>query len=982
LTVCVDVSQLGPFCYNVFSHRSMRGPRFCCLATIAFLLYCFPLFSQSFTKPEDLAKALAAAENDEQQKRLLEQNNNLITPDLTAALNTEADTLLAKGKDDAALKIYAMAKTLAEKNQDKPGIATGHKKLSNVYEFRGNYPDAIAECQTSLQLFQQLNDPKSVGNALYTLGNLYRSTGDYPQAMDTLKKGLDAFQSIPDKGGIALIQNAIAIVESLEGNFPAAMDRYEAAAEIFEEAGDKKKLYSVLFNMGNVVRLQGDYSRAMEFYQRAISVSQELNEPLGTAYSWNGIGNIYLLQGNYDLALQYFQKSLEIKKQLAPKQSVITAMVNIGHAEELQRNYSGALQIYQQGLVEQEAIGDKDGIATGLTDIGNVYRSQRKYDDALEYYNRSLKEREALNEKKGMAEVLNFIALTYSMKKDEEKALEFAQRALDLAQQVNAFQTLWDINDTLGMIYRSTGKLDLAEASYRKAIAIVEQMRKQTTGGAQEQERFLENKVDPYYGMIDLMIGQQKDEEALNYAELIKGRVLLDVLKADRNNKPKQLMPEEQAREQEFSLRLVSLNDQLSKAQSAKKQDVDRIQKFSDEIQKTRLGFEAYRNTLYTAHPELRIVRGEMEPASLLQLSDSLLTDENALLEYVVTDEKVFLFCFTKDANQVALKSYSLDCTPADLQTLVEKFSSELAGRDPGFTESSAKLYESLLTPVLSQLAGKKDVAIVPDSFLWQVPFQALKPKNGRYLLEQFAISYAPSWNVHYAMAAKNQERATKPELLAFGNPQLQKREIERAKFVSRDATLAPLPEAEKEVRELRSIYGPEASKIYTGAEAREDRFKQEASKYDILHLATHGIVNDASPMYSQLILSEPPDNKTEDGALEAWELMQMNLNARVVVLSACETARGHIGAGEGIIGLTWALFVAGSPTTVVSQWKVESTSTAALMLQFHRNLKLQKMPPAKALQQAELKLLHTSQYMHPFYWAPFVVIGRNAPLY
>src|SRR4029079_16712822 len=133
-------------------------------------------------------------------------------------------------------------------------------------------------------------------------------------------------------------------------------------------------------------------------------------------------------------------------------------------------------------------------------------------------------------------------------------------------------------------------------------------------------------------------------------------------------------------------------------------------------------------------------------------------------------------------------------------------------------------------------------------------------------------------------------------------------------------------------------LYGAARSKVYVGAEAREDRVKSEAGAAGILHFSTHGTLNNAAPMYSYLTLAEVGSN--DDGLLEAWELMQLDLKADLAVLSACETARGRIGAGEGVIGLAWALFVAGCPTTVVSQWKVESSSTAELMLSFHLNLK------------------------------------------
>src|SRR5262249_14372501 len=148
----------------------------------------------------------------------------------------------------------------------------------------------------------------------------------------------------------------------------------------------------------------------------------------------------------------------------------------------------------------------------------------------------------------------------------------------------------------------------------------------------------------------------------------------------------------------------------------------------------------------------------------------------------------------------------------------------------------------------------------------------------------------------------KHQGAAAAPAtLLALGNPLLGKETINRATLTLRDGKLDPLPEAEQEVRALRQLYGTARSKVYIGAEAREDRVKSEAGQAKILHFATHGMLNNASPMYSHLALAQGGAN--EDGLLEAWELMQLDLQAELVVLSACETARGRVGAGEGVIG-------------------------------------------------------------------------------
>jgi CHAT domain-containing protein len=212
--------------------------------------------------------------------------------------------------------------------------------------------------------------------------------------------------------------------------------------------------------------------------------------------------------------------------------------------------------------------------------------------------------------------------------------------------------------------------------------------------------------------------------------------------------------------------------------------------------------------------------------------------------------------------------------------------------------------------------------------------------------------------------------------LLAMGNPTLGGVQS-KLKAVYRDAALEDLPAAKTEVENLGRIYGA-GSRVYVGAEARESRFKAEAGEARVLHLATHAVLNNASPLYSYLLLANDPGTSSEDGLLEARELLTMKLQAELAVLSACETARGRVGAGEGVIGLSWALLVSGVPSTVLSQWKVASDSTSLFMTAFHENRK-KSMSDAEALRAAALTLRKNPAYQHPFYWAPFTVIG--APL-
>jgi CHAT domain-containing protein len=168
--------------------------------------------------------------------------------------------------------------------------------------------------------------------------------------------------------------------------------------------------------------------------------------------------------------------------------------------------------------------------------------------------------------------------------------------------------------------------------------------------------------------------------------------------------------------------------------------------------------------------------------------------------------------------------------------------------------------------------------------------------------------------------------------------------------------------------------------KVSVGRDADEKSFKVLAPTYATIHLATHGVLDNRDPLYSHLLLTKTEGDVENDGSLEAREIMTMRLNADLVVLSACETGSGRISPGEGVIGMSWAFFVAGTRSMIVSQWRVNSTSTSQLMKNFYKSLARQQNRGNKstALREASVRLLKDPSYRHPFYWAGFVLVGSN----
>jgi len=341
-----------------------------------------------------------------------------------------------------------------------------------------------------------------------------------------------------------------------------------------------------------------------------------------------------------------------------------------------------------------------------------------------------------------------------------------------------------------------------------------------------------------------------------------------------------------------------------------------------------------------------------------------------------------------QDCCGFSVSVHQIEIKQSDLESRCRRFREMLANMDLTFQSEALALYQLLWSPAAEELRRAHSVVIIPDGPLWEMPFQSLMPTSGHYLIEQHSISYAPSLTALRELARlasrRGRQTADRRTLLAVGNPTIPGEAKTRALSVFMDESLGPLPDAENQVVALKQIYGENRSAIYVGQAATEERIKADAAKYSILNFATHCLLDNANPIYSHLVLSTSPGSR-EDGLLEAWEVMNLDLNADLAVLSACETARGKISPGEGVIGLAWAFFVAGCPSIVVTQWKVESSSTTELVVAFHRNLKYFMSSPAwtlkkvEALRSAALKLIRSEKYKHPFYWAGFVLVGDGS---
>jgi CHAT domain-containing protein len=466
------------------------------------------------------------------------------------------------------------------------------------------------------------------------------------------------------------------------------------------------------------------------------------------------------------------------------------------------------------------------------------------------------------------------------------------------------------------------------------------------------------DKIEPYHNLLAVQLQLGQAEMAFATAERARARQLVDTVQRGKTQPVVSMTADEQREEKRLSDALLRLDGRVAATSGAAKTEA------LSAWDKAKHEFEAFRTHLYALHPELEARRGEAPPLTVAETADLLPDADTVAIEFAVLNHAVHIFTLERGADgRPVLKTHAVEWEHDALVKEVLAFREQLAKRDLAYRAAAAALYRKLLGPAAAELRGKSTLVLVPDGVLWNLPFQALVRPDGAHLLERQTVFYAPS--LTFLRQDRRRGAVAGRELLAMGNP-----------------GAANLPNAAREVQTLARLYDAGGALALTGAEATKDAWLKDAPNYRLLHLATHGVLNPANPMYSWLALA-PGAKDASDDALEAREIVAMNLHAELAVLSACDTGRGLVMAGEGLVGMSWAFLAAGTRTTVVSQWKVESASTTDLMLAFHRNLKPtleagREVGRARSLQKAMLATMRAPERRHPYYWAGFVMIGNG----
>jgi CHAT domain-containing protein/ketosteroid isomerase-like protein/Tfp pilus assembly protein PilF len=900
---------------------------------------------------QELVNSLAAATDETEVERLLDAERELVNEDLVSLLISMATQHLERNEPKQGLRLAQIAKTIAAQIDDPAGYAFAWYCESDAFWRMGEIDRTIEVKEKCLEWLQDEVErqqgklpPEKFAwlqeiffQLLHWTGVFYKFVvGDQSKVLQKYQTMLHYAQRYGDVYAEAYALNSIGGEQVGMGELVQGIQTMERAIELLERLlqqypANRGLAASYLIFLNHLASAYNGLlipQRALTLYGKSLSISRELGNKVGEMGALWGIGHSFVLQGNFEKAQTYFEQSLKLAK-------------------------------------EEEHYG---WVYTNLSSLIEFHRKRGRFDAAMACAEEALKVARYVQSPSWELGALEHLAFLSVQKGDFQRAKAYIDEGLKLAERLNLqpqriYQALGDMN-------RKQKQWQEAIDAYRKVIKFFEEKfvtLSEPTGKLISPER---EWVKAYNNLAICLLMLGQTEEALKMTERAKARTLAEIMQTGKIDLQKRMTENERRQEEELRKQITRLNIALRSLQNQPNPDQQQVKHLQEQIAEARRTYESFRREIYLNHPDIAVLKVELPPITVKQLTELLPDEKTALLEFVVGDDQSFVFIIVRKNGQPLVTVQPIKVSHEELTKLVKSFRERLAKQSLKFPEATT-LYDLLIAPLENVLAGKKVLCIVPDGVLWELPFAALRDKSGKFLIERFAISYAPSLTTLSAMHkyARQRVERRKGQLLAFAYPSFgASRKVE----LPLRGTFEELPQTEKEAKAIAQLFGRDA-RVYLREQATESLIKREAPNYRVVHIAAHGIFDPQAPLYSGVLLAL---EQVEDGILEAWEIADMDLNAELVVLSACETARGLVKEGEGLIGFAWAIFVAGCPSSLLTQWQVADKSTAELMTAFYRNWRSQNISKAEALQRAQLSLLRSNSWAHPFFWSPFVLIG------
>lgn len=842
------------------------------------------------------------------------------------------------GNADSALVHFEKAKQtfLELEGETSPTLIEIYLSLGQFENSKGNVEKSDNYYKSALDIIEKTQqNTRFIGDIYSGIGANYITKGELENADSYITKAISTKSQIYGSNGMQLYKDYYyqAMIMYQNEQLDSALTAYIKSGDILSKHYGNK--HPELGNIYNAIALiyeayEND-ENALKFLQRAQTVFAETygEKSIDYALVCNNVGIVYLHQGKNHEAAQNFEKAIEIISQRGYKNSrLIEPYLNLGTTYMNLKDYTNAIINYQKSIM--------CNLDKFEFDNNDIFKNPM-----LSRYQNGIKLIDAIKNR-----VRATIQLYDSTKQKEllTNTVECVKRTSDIIDDVR--KSIVSENDRISL---SALSKEVFESGLYAANKIYE---------------------SAPYDMANL-------SAAFMFSEKNKAATLLEALAqtgaTEFSGIPEELIAEEKNLSDKISSykKLIAEEENHSSTSYLKNQLFEYTKKFNALISR----FEK-------EYPEYYAAKFSQKIPSLYEIQKSLDNSEMLISYFTGRYE---LYCIAVSKTSCSITSYwqgqnQLASTTAAIVKSLTNYSPENIDK---YKDLALTLYSNIFPQKISKEITR--ITIIPDGSLFVIPFEALLTENCRdnnftkfpFLIKKYQINY--NYSSFLALKRMNQQRTT-PEIKWLGiapvfdaeNPCTYKGEQVRA-----------IPETVTEVQAISDKIRSEkmSSEYLLRKDASETAIKTtDLSSYNVIHIATHGTVNSEHPELSGLMLSQKPGT-TDDGMLYNGEIYNLKLNADLVVMSACETGLGKISQGEGVIGLGRSLIYAGAKNIVCSLWQVSDASTSALMINFYTNMlkasKKEQMAFTDKLHNAKLKMISEGKFAHPYFWSPFIIIGK-----
>lgn len=855
-----------------------------------------------------------------------------------------------------------------------------------------NYQEAISLYLTALENYLKRGDILFIAATYNHIGEAYYHLQEHPKALDFYHKSLQTIHQLPPEAIADLAKNKIegralnniGAIYYTQGNYQQALDFYQQALPKRIYGRDLKGQEITLGNIANVYNEFGQYAQALDYHQRALKISREIRDRQGEGYILDNLGSTYTNLGEYPTALDFFRESLQIRTEIDDEFGQGVTLYNMGYAYEKYNNYQLAEEYYKKALEIQQDINDQIGQGYTLSSLGNVYLKNDRIEEALQVLEEALALFRKLDDRANEAITLIGFGDAYKKQGAYAESLVAYQNALATLKEIGNRPFERITLEKLGDLFQRKNQQELAIAFYKQSVNVTEAIRQNLRSlPPEQQESYTKTVADTYRALAALLLEQGRILEAQQVLELLKQQEVRDYTRDERaivtevdGQSKLEYTPIEQAILDKFGS-LIAFSQQVNECERTNCPQEPQLNTQREALVNE---YNQYTQQIIADIRQRRVTdEAAYDPRQLGQSARKIVEAQpGTLLIYpLVLPDKLWLLWVAPGgiANriEVPVSQKELGVTATEFRMLLED-----PGSDPAELQiSGQKLYQWLIKPLEPELEKNaiQNLVFSLDRATRYLPMAALFDGQ-HYLIENYQIATILSAELTDMATPRPTHKADMP-VLALG-------------MSTGAAEFPALPNVISEIDNIVKTGANDPVGIYPGRQYLDRNFNFRAladnlRDFRVLHIATHGKFTPGLPSNSYLLLGTG-----EQLTIDRIQTLQNRNFLHLVVLSACETGlTGPDAEGLEIAGLGYYFSVAdGAKAVMASLWRVNDSSTSEFMQRFYANLgnETQPITKAAALRQTQLSFLHPAttdqpskhDFSHPYYWAPFFIIGNG----